>query len=321
MNSMSSMRPKDQEAGQIAEPHVVIVLVNWNGKDDTLACLESLQNVRYAHKTVVVVDNGSRDGSVDAIRKCFPDTLLICNERNERFARANNQGIRIALQQNADYVLLLNNDTLVDPDFLHHLVRRAESDASIGMVGGKIYYADAPDRLWFAGGGVDLWRGRIWHYGLRQPDKGQYNQPRDVDYVTGCCILVKRSCIEAVGGLDESYYIYGEDVDWCFRARQAGFRVVYEPEAKIWHKISSSSGGKHAPHAMTGFKVYHKIRSMLKFFRRHARWYHWITLPFGMGLEAVRAAFWLAWHGNWQAIRAMFRVIVPGRSQADQAGG
>ncbi|MDQ7063500.1 MAG: glycosyltransferase family 2 protein [candidate division KSB1 bacterium] len=305
----------------VSEPRVFILLVNWNGKADTLACLESLQQVNYANKTIVVVDNGSSDGSVEAIRRRFPEVRLIRNEHNERFARANNQSMQLALQEGADYVLLLNNDTLVDAEFLRHLVNRAESDPAIGMVGGKIYYAEPADRLWFVGGGVDLWRGRIWHHGLRQEDRGQFDQPRDVDYITGCCVLVRRACIETIGLLDESYYIYGEDVDWSFRARQAGFRLVYEPKAKIWHKISSSSGGPRTPEGLTGFKVFHKVRSMLKFFWKHARWYHWLTIPVFMTIEAMRVVFWLAIRGNWQAIRALVRAVLPSRSQSNDAGG
>jgi GT2 family glycosyltransferase len=222
------------------------------------------------------------------------------------FSGANNRGIDIALGDGADFVLLLNNDTEVDPDFLDRMVHAAAGDPSVGMVGPKIYYYEPPDEIWYAGGIVSLWRGLIAHRGIRQRDRGQYDEPGDTGYITACAVLVSRPCIERVGVLDDEYFIYGEDVDWCYRARRAGFRVVYEPGARVWHKVSSSSGGQNVPGGMTPFKVRHKIRSMLMFFRRYASWYHWITIPFFMAGQFLAAAWMMIRSGNWAGIGAMF---------------
>ena len=291
------------------QPRVFILIVNWNGKDDTLACLHSLQNLAYRNYHIVLIDNASSDGSVQAIAAAFPHVDIIRNAENARFARANNQGIELALKNDADYVLLLNNDTLVEPPFLQHLVARAQSDARIGMVGPKIYFAEPPQQIWYAGAVVSLRRGLLAHIGIREMDAGQYQQSGETGYVTGCCLLASRACIKTTGLLDESYFMYTEDADWCWRARQHGFLIYYEPAARIWHKISASSGGKAIVGGMTGFKVFYKIRGMLKFFGRYAKWYHWFTIPFFWLLQFLQALVMLIAAKNWAGIRAMLRIL------------
>lgn len=288
------------------QPLVWIILVNWNGRNDTLACLDSLKQIDYAPVHILLVDNASSDGTVAAVQKQFPNVEIIENAENLRFARANNQGIRRAMTQGAEFVLLLNNDTLVEPRFLRMLVERAQSDPQIGVVGPKIYYAAEPERLWFAGGTIHLPTGRIAHIGIREIDRGQYDVPRDVDYVTGCCMLMRRACLQAVGLLDESYFMYTEDADWCWRARQHGFRIVFEPRARVWHKISSSSGGTQVAGGLTPFKIYHKIRGMQRFFRRYAAWHHWLTIPIFWAGAFFKAAVLLFATKNRAGLRALF---------------
>lgn len=258
-----------------SQPFVWILLVNWNGKNDTLACLTSLRKVTYQARHIVVIDNASTDGSVDAIRQQFPEVEVLANARNERFARANNQGMQMALQAGAELVLLLNNDTAVAPDFLEHLVQAIHSREDAGMVAPKIYYHHNPNLIWYAGGKVNLWMGRVWHRGLRQLDiPEKFNQLEATDYLTGCAILAKRECIEKIGMLDEGYFMYAEDADWSWRAQLASFVCLYEPAAKIWHKVGAAAGGS--------FKVYHKVRGNFLFFQRYAKWYHWPTIVFSV---------------------------------------
>lgn len=291
-------------------PLVYVVLVNWNGKDDTLACLRSLRGVNYPNFRIVVVDNASADGSVEAIDAEFPDVTLVRNQKNEMFAGANNQGIEIALREGAEFVLLLNNDTEVDSNFLNHMVETAQSAPKIGMVGPKIYFFDQPEVLWYAGGVVNLRRGLVAHRGIREPDRGQFDTTGDTGYITACGILVSRECIDAVGVLDAEYFMYGEDMDWCYRARRAGFRVVYEPRSRVWHKVSSSSGGRNIPGGLTPFKVRHKIRSTLKFFGRYAKWHHWLTIPFFAVGYFFKSAWFMARSRNWAGIGAMVSAAV-----------
>ncbi|HWP83428.1 MAG TPA: glycosyltransferase family 2 protein [Bacteroidota bacterium] len=263
----------------MAEEHplVYVILVNWNGKADTLECLSSLQKVHYSNARVLVVDNASSDGSVEAFRSQFPSVELIENSVNVRFAGGNNVGIRHALERGAEYVLVLNNDTVVDAMVLDELIRTAESDPSIGMVGAKVLYYTDPQRIWFAGGRIHWWSGWIAHEGIREMDRRQHDIVKDVDYLTGCCILAKREVIEEIGLFDERFFMYGEDVDWCLRARRAGYRLVFQPKAKVWHKVSVSVGGH-----FSWFKNWNKLKSNLRLLWRYAKPYHWLTIPVGM---------------------------------------
>ena len=282
-------------------PLVWILLVNWNGKNDTFACLASLRQVHYQPRHILVIDNASTDGSVEAIRAQFPEVEVIANASNERFARANNQGMQMALAAGADLVLLLNNDTEVAPDFLAHLVHALSTRRDAGMAAPKIYYHHHPQLLWFAGGKVNLWTGRIWHRGLRQLDSAEtalhFNELEAVDYLTGCAILATRACIEKIGKLDESYFMYAEDTDWCWRAKLAGFSLLYQPAAKIWHKVSASTSGS--------FKVYHKVRGNFLFFKRYAKWYYWPTIVIGVIIGGVAEIFRQFWQNPAQAWRTV----------------
>jgi hypothetical protein len=185
----------------------------------------------YPNFQVVVVDNGSDDGSQEAIRERFTSVTLLENGENLGFAGGNNVGISFALQRGADYVLLLNNDTVVDPRCLTLLVDAADGNERIGIVGPTIYYFDEPGLVWSAGGRMDWRRGRPY---LSPPSRDE----DEVDYVTGCAMLVKSEVIRRIGLLDERFFMYFEEVDWCIRAKRVGFEVVHVPEAKVWHKIS-----------------------------------------------------------------------------------
>ena len=256
-------------------PLVATIILNWNGKNVTLDCLESLKKVDYHPFKVYVVDNGSSDDSVKEISEKYPWVKIIQSDRNRLFAGGNNFGWQHVKKNNPEYLLFLNNDTEVAPDFLTHLVDTIQSDSSIGMVGPKIYYHDKPNLIWSAGGYINFLMGKIAHYGLRQIDHGQYDKIREVGYLTGCTQLIKADIFEKVNGYDESYHMYTEDVDLCMKVRQRGYRIVYDFRSKIWHKISSSSGG-----GMNSYKIFNKIRSNFKFFKRYAKFYNWVTIPF-----------------------------------------
>lgn len=251
-----------------------IILVNWNGKTVTLDCLASLANVTYSPFKTLVVDNASTDGSVDGIRSAFPETEVLCLAENRRFAGGNNAGIRHALAHGAEFIVLLNNDTTVDAGFLDRMTETFRLNKDAGLVAPKIYYQDQPDVLWYAGGDISFWTGTMRHVGIREHDRGQYDAPRETGYATGCCMLTNRGVIGRIGLLDESYFMYSEDADWSLRARREGYRVLYEPRAKVWHKISVSAGGH-----LSRFKLTHKFLSSFRFFARYASWYHWLTFP------------------------------------------
>lgn len=262
-----------------------IVILTWNGRDLTLECLESLASIRTTDTVIrIVVDNASNDGTVAAIRSRWGDDVtIIANATNEGFSRGNNAGIQRALDAGCDAVLLLNNDTVVDPDFLSEMAGALRADTAVGIAAPKIYYYAQRDQIWFAGGEVSLGRGTARHIGIRERDVGQHDTPRDIGYATGCALLARREVFQTIGLLDPSYMAYYEDTDFCMRARRAGYRIRYVPAARVWHKISASSGGQ-----LSRKKVMRKFRSTWKFFGRYARPRHWLTIPFFFTADVLR---------------------------------
>ena len=263
---------------------IAIIVLNWNGRDLTLDCLRSLAAVTTPLVRIILVDNASTDGSSDAVRQHYGSRVtLIENAQNLGFAAGNNVGIRRALDDGADFILLLNNDTVVAPDFVEHLHRPMLSSPDIGITAPKIYYAEPKNQIWFAGGELSMWRGIARHTGIRETDRGQYDQERDIDYATGCAFLVRRAVLEKIGDLDPGYRAYFEDADFCVRARRAGFRIRYIPAAHVWHRISASTGGQ-----LSRRKAGRKLASSRRFFGRYARPYHWVTIPFFFVLDVIR---------------------------------
>lgn len=221
---------------------VAIIALNWNGRDDTLACLDSLSQLNYPDYEIIVVDNGSSDDSVAAVHAAYPQVTLIETGDNLGFVGGNNAGLERARAIKADYALLLNNDTEVEPNFLRLLVEAAESDPKVGMVGPMIYYFDRPQVIWSAGGAIDWDKGATHMMGLDEIDSGQFGDSyRPVDFVTGCALLIKMPLVEQVGMLDPRFFAYYEETEWCARVSRTGFKILHVPQAKIWHKISPAA--------------------------------------------------------------------------------
>jgi GT2 family glycosyltransferase len=216
-------------------PLVVTVILNTNRRDDTLAALASLEQNDYKNHRVIVLDNASKDGSVESIRSAFPNVQIISLEENLGYAGNNNVGIKAALEMGADWVFVLNEDTIVATDCLGQMIKVGESNLKIGITGPTVYHHNEPDIIQSAGGTLD----RHWqpiHNGQNEKDQGQYTAPKRVDWISGCAILVRREVIEQIGGLDERFFYYWEETDWCIRAREKGWEIWYVPQAKIWHK-------------------------------------------------------------------------------------
>jgi len=227
---------------------VNLFVLNWNGRDLTLDCLSSLEKITYPNVKVYVIDNGSSDNSVTAIRNQFPEKSVFNSiyeiielPENYGFARGNNAGFEL-VKQKADYTIFLNNDTIVDPNFVEPLINAMESNSTVKQSTPKIFYADNLDYIWFGGGKVSLWAGWIRHLGIRQKDSMQFSFNRNVDYATGCCVCMRTVDFESIGMFDESFLMYGEDVDLSLRFRKQGGQILFVPESKIWHKVSSSIG-------------------------------------------------------------------------------
>ncbi len=264
---VTSMEMKNQagQYGSSSDPKVAIVVLNWNGKRLTVECLESLLRIDYRNYEILLVDNGSTDGSQECFRNRFPEVELLENKENLGFAEGSNVGIRRAIDRQADYILLLNSDTVTHETFLSELVRVAESDPTIGFVGPKVYYYDCHGRrdvIHSAGGRVSLWIGKCPSIGPREKDAGQYEDTKVVGWVAGTCMLARRDAVQRIGLLDPAFFAYMEEIDWCVRGYRAGYKSVFVPTSKIWHKVSISSGSL--------LYRYYLTRNLFLFMKKHA---------------------------------------------------
>jgi GT2 family glycosyltransferase len=229
------------------KPKVFIIILNWNEWRDTIECLESLEKIDYLNYQIVLVDNGSKNESVLQLEKfCSEyneDLVFLKNQNNLGFAGGNNVGIKCALENQADYVLLLNNDTIVESDFLTQLIKAAKSDKKIGMLGPKINFYNRKDRIWFLGGKINrlLNKGTHLYYDQIDSVKNLPNKLFEVDYFTGCALLIKKEVIKKIGLMWDGYFLYYEDTDWNLKAKKNGWKIVVAPKAKIYHKVSRSA--------------------------------------------------------------------------------
>lgn len=239
---------------------VVIVIVNWNGITDTEHCLESIKRLkkREIQLETVVIDNGSSNDSVTILKKKYAWATVLALSENLGFTGGNNKGMKYAMEHGADFVWLLNNDTLVHPDALGLV--EAFDDRAVGIAGSKIYFApgheyhrdryDVSDRgkvFWYAGGLVDWKNMYASHKGVDEVDHGQYDVVLKTPFISGCSMMVRRSVIESVGFLDEHFYLYLEDLDYCLRAEAHGYKLLYYPHSVIWHVNAGSTGGVGNP--------------------------------------------------------------------------
>jgi len=284
-------------------PAVTAVVLNWNGRDDTLACLASLERCTYPALRILVVDNGSSDGSEDAIRSAHPDVDFLQTGSNLGFAGGNNAGIERALADGAHFVLLLNNDTEVDPGFVEPMVEAARADSRVGIVGSSIAYAHDPSRLWaFGGGRFDVATGWVRHVQRSVDPETLGTRGTRHYYITGCTMLLRRELVETVGMLDTSYFHFCEDVDLCLRAEKVGYRATVAPESRLIHKVSATTG------VASPTFLYYNLRSRLTLVRRYG--------PQGSPSALAVAILWLrlwrpsllggdGWRG-WNALRRAF---------------
>lgn len=215
--------------------NVISIILNTNRRDDTLQCLESLQGNTYGSHRAIVLDNASTDGSVEAIHQAFSEVEVIRLTSNLGYAGNNNAGIRQALNENPEWILVLNEDTVLDPECLSHMVAAGDGDPRIGIVGPMVYHFDNPTVIQSAGGMLSrYWEAR--HISENEPDRGLFSKPRDVDWISGCCIMLRSEMIEQIGLIDERYFYYWEETELCIRARKHGWRIVHAPHARIRHK-------------------------------------------------------------------------------------
>ena len=283
------------------------VIVNWNLKDDTLACVNSLFVAGAAAGQVIVVDNGSSDSSVAALQESFGSSVqYIQSSQNLGFGGGNNLGIQRALDQGAKWILLLNNDTYLSPTFLIEMENAIERDEGLGIIGPVILFHDFPDRIYYFGD--RLIPGLLATYKLHRREiyHDQFPPLVRVDFVNGCGMLVKSDVFTRIGFFDTRYFMYGEEVDLCWRARKTGFRLAVATQAKMWHKVSTSSN-RDKPTSQ-----YLRIRNQIRFYRTYSRG---LQLPAMLAFTCVRALFIVLGdltHGRISLIMPLFRGWIHG---------
>lgn len=247
-----------------ASAPVAVIIVNWNGAVDTLAVLRELDGIEGPPLEIVVVDNGSTDDSVEILSRERPGIELVETGENLGFAGGNLAGIRQAFAtRECGWFLLINSDVVVDRGFLPPLID-ACLDPEVGAAAPKIYYFEPDNLIWAAGGRLRLRETVTEEFGQGDQDGPAYSQAADMTYLTTCCLLIPRDALERVGPLDPVYFIGVDDADWCRRALDAGYRLRYVPESRIWHKVAVSTGGSYTP-----FKTFHTGRSNTLYARRH----------------------------------------------------
>lgn len=295
---------------------VAIILINLNQEIHTQECIESLRKVTYKPIDIILIDNCSVDGSGDRLRIDFPDVIFHQTKENLGFAGGNNAGIKIALEHNADYIMLLNNDTIVDPDFIQPLIEYAQKNPDCGSQSCKIYFYSKPNTFWYAGGIFNVHKALGKHRGMFETDQRQYDDIMDIDFATGCMMFTTREVIEKIGLLDEDFFIYFEDADWCLRARSHGMRCIYNPKSKIWHKVSVTN------RIDSPFYLYLTMRNKIFILRKHSQPSKWmVRIPYFLyfyGRQIFRMA--VKWH-SMRGTRAIIWGIIDGfRNYSGECG-
>lgn len=238
---------------------IFILVLNFNGSDSTIELFDSLKKLKVPDGTTIesiIVDNGSRKDHVKKIKKALPNVTLLETHKNLGFTGGNNFGVKYAINKGADYVVILNNDTRVEVNLIENLYETIKSSKKIGGVLPKIYFekgyefhkkryknSDLGKVIWYAGGVMD-WDNLIGHnQGVDKVDRGQYNERGEIGLATGCCFMLRTDLIKKIGMFDDKYFLYYEDADLSQRVKKAGYKIMYEPNAIMWHKNAESSGG------------------------------------------------------------------------------
>lgn len=265
-----------------------IVILHYKGEDDTYGCIDSIlrNNANNRQFNIIIVINSpiecgtdeKKNSFISELKKDYPHLIIIENRENTGFAKGCNIGIKKALESGSEYILLLNNDTLVSPDLVNSLILYAKSDTHIGVVSPKIYFAkrfeyhknryndkDLGKVIWYGGGIIDWDNVYASHRGIDEVDKSQYDEMRDTDFATGCAMLIKKSTIDKIGLFDEKYFLYFEDIDYSLRVKKFGMKIKYFPGTHLWHKNASSSGKPGS-----NIHIYYQNRNRLYFGFKYA---------------------------------------------------
>ena len=276
---------------------VHIVVLTWNNKNILKRCLESLKKINYKNNmydytniTINVIDNNSSDNSTEMIAKKFPKVNVIKNSKNLKFGAGYNSGLKKMNFNDSDFIILLNDDTIVSRNFIDELINPLLNDHKAIISVPKILFSSNINKIWFAGGVVDLWRGLIYHIGIRDFDGPKYSFISETQYATGCCLCLRYTDLEKINFFDEKFDMYCEDVDLSLKARQLNRKIIYAPKSVILHSVSRSLG----EHSFK--KNIMKLKNQLKIFWKHATGIQLISISF----------YWVLFHLPYQFIRWLY---------------
>lgn len=262
---------------------IAVVVLNWNGGTDTVECIRSLAGLRYRNYRIILVDNGSTDDSLEQVRQLNVAQLeVIENGANLGYAEGNNRGIHAALAAGSDYILLLNNDTIVDPDLCGCLIRAARESAAAGVFGARIYYMDRPDVIWFAGARWNPVQLRFDYPGQGLRESEFHQAEVTTDYACGAAMFFRAAVARTIGVLDQRFFLVYEESDWCMRARRRGFECEMVADAHVWHKVGASFSGEES-----ALRTYFSARNRLLWTERN--------LPIASHLRVVMQSLRSAW--------------------------
>lgn len=284
------------------------VTVNWNQPHLTQLCVQSLVKGSRVPDWVIVVDNGSTLDPTAVVRGAYPHTVVLRNATNMGFAAAANHGTERALALGAEAVLIVNNDAVVHPDCVAALVSALEGDASLAGAGAKTLTQEQPPRIHTAYGILTYHGQLVRQQGWLEPDVTQFNALAHVDYISGCAMLLRRAALERVGLLDAEFFAYHEDLDWCTRARRAGYRVAYVPAAIVYHRMHASTGGGGYLSPIT----YLSARNAILFVRKHASWAQRLTYAFFLCGNLLKEAVFRGRRGELAGFKLRLRGLRDG---------
>ncbi len=268
-------------------PSVNVIILNWNGYSDTVELIESLFKISYDNFKIIVVDNNSEYDDVNLLTKNYGDKIhIITLKDNLGFTGGNNVGIQYALEAKADFILLLNNDTVVEPDFLNYLVYEMLEDNDVGMTVPKINYYDNPDLVWYAGGYISKIRSSGFTIGERDFSENHIEN-KYVTFATGCCLLIKSAIIKDINLLDENYFLYLEDVDYCMRCSMAGYKILLVAKSKIYHKVSISAKKEN-----NLLPLYYVTRNRFYFLKKFYPRLFYLSFSIIILIFFVKCCFW-----------------------------
>jgi hypothetical protein len=293
-------------------PKCCLIVLNYNGKDLLRPCLDSVRRQTYDDFETLVVDNGSVDGSPEMVARDYGWVRTIALQENSGFSIANNVAIRDALARDVPFVMLLNNDTTIHPDCIAELMAATEADERIAVLCPKIYFANPPDTLWYAGGDFSLWTAKARMRGWKQKDEGQWDCSNGVTCVTGCALLLRSSALRNVGLLDEQFWAYLEDLDWSIRFLRAGYKLGFVPAAHVWH-CDGATSVRSMSRGSQRLRQFLSTRNLVLIARKHVRW--WQMPTFVAGFFLTHVAFFTVLRiarRDGKALSAIYRGIFAG---------